>query len=218
MCVFQVLNSERTISSVKLWAGLHLLNAGIPGNKNKKSSFVGSILGKNNGRDEMLLHYRLGHPNFMYLRKLFLSLINKSKSVPNCEICQFSKHTRNTYPTHIHKPTHPFSLIHSDVWGPSRVPNVTGSRWFITFIDDHTRLTWVFFMKEKSEGQIFQKLSNMIQTQFHTKIQVLKTDNGRDFFQSNLNSFLQEQGIVHMSSCVDTPQQNGVAERKQTSP
>ena len=54
----------------------------------------------------------------------------------------------------------------------------------------------------------------MVETQFHTRIQILKIDNGREFFQSQLNSFLQEKGIIHLSLCVDTPQQNGVAERK----
>lgn len=54
----------------------------------------------------------------------------------------------------------------------------------------------------------------MIQTQFQTNIQVLRTDNARDFFNSVLGSYLQSNGIIHQSSCVDTPQQNGVAERK----
>ena len=93
--------------------------------------------------------------------------------------------------------------------------NITGSRWFVSFVDDHTRLTWIFLMKEKSEvGQIFQNFNLMIQTQFQTKIQILKSDNAREFFQSILGTYLSCQGIVHLSSCIDTPQQNGVAERK----
>ena len=58
-------------------------------------------------------------------------------------------------------------MIHSDMWGPSRKNNITGARWFVSFVDDHTRLTWVFPMKEKYEvGQIFQNFNSMIQTQF----------------------------------------------------
>lgn len=56
----------------------------------------------------------------------------------------------------------------------------------------------------------------MIQNQFHTKIQVLKTDNAKEYFESTLGSYLLSQGIVHLSTCVDTPQQNGVAERNNT--
>ena len=72
-------------------------------------------------------------------------------------------------------------MIHSDVWGPSRVKNVTGTRWFVSFVDDHTRITWLFLMKEKSEvGPIFKQFNTMVQTHFQTKIQVFKTDNAKE--------------------------------------
>ena len=54
----------------------------------------------------------------------------------------------------------------------------------------------------------------MIQTQFQKKIQVLRTDNATDYFNSILGDYLVNEGIVHQSSCVNTPQQNGIAERK----
>ena len=54
----------------------------------------------------------------------------------------------------------------------------------------------------------------MIQTQFHVKIQVLKTHNARYYFNSNLREFLLKKGIVHQSSYINTPQQNGITERK----
>ena len=70
-------------------------------------------------------------------------------------------------------------------------------------------------MKEKSEaGSIFQKFNSLIQNQFQTNIQILRTDNGSEYFTSVLGNYLAEKGIVHQNSCVDTPQQNGRAERK----
>ena len=54
----------------------------------------------------------------------------------------------------------------------------------------------------------------MIQTQFDTGIQIFRTDNGKEFFNSFLGNYLFDEGIVHQSTCVDTPQQNGIAERK----
>ena len=54
----------------------------------------------------------------------------------------------------------------------------------------------------------------MIQTQFQAKIQILRTDNGREFFNTSLSQFLSHHGIIHQSSCVYTLQQNGVSERK----
>ncbi|RVW52205.1 Retrovirus-related Pol polyprotein from transposon TNT 1-94 [Vitis vinifera] len=128
---------------------------------------------------------------------------------------RFAKHTRTVYPQIPYKPSTVFSLVHSDVWGPSRIKNISGTRWFVTFVDDHTRVTWVFLMKEKSEvGHIFQTFNLMVQNQFNSKIQVLKSDNAKEYFTSSLSTYLQNHGIIHISSCVDTPQQNGVAERK----
>ncbi|KAG8499488.1 hypothetical protein CXB51_005964 [Gossypium anomalum] len=102
-----------------------------------------------------------------------------------------------------------------DLWGASRVKNITGARWFITFIDDHTRVCWIYLLKEKSEvSRVFQNFHLMIRTQFNSNIHTLRTDNGREYFHSVLSPYLSEQGIIHQSSCPDTPQQNGVSERK----
>ena len=125
-----------------------------------------------------LMHFRLGHPSFHYLKKLFPELfINKDLSSFHCEICGLAKHHKNTYPAREYKPTKPFSLIHSDIWGTSRVPTCNGKRWFITLIDDHTRVTWVFLLKEKSEVEnVFKKFFSMVQTQFNTRIQMVRSD------------------------------------------
>ena len=55
---------------------------------------------------------------------------------------------------------------------------------------------------------------SMIQTQFHTKIQILHTDNGTKYFNHSLSTYLQENGIIHQSSSINTLQQNGIAEQK----
>lgn len=221
LCVFQDLDSGKRIGSAEMRSGLYILrDETLSTSTTQKFSLFSlnnqSISHSNKNSDVMLWHYRLGHPNFLYLSKMFPSLfINKNPLSFDCEICQFAKHTRNSYSRLTYKPSKPFSLIHSDVWGPSRVNTLTEKRWFISFIDDHTRLTWVFLMKSKSEvSEIFQKFHCMINTQFQTQIQTLKTDNGKEFFNSTLGTYLIQHGIIHLSSCVDTPQQNGVAERK----
>ena len=92
------------------------------------------------------------------------------------------------------------------MWGPSRVTNIVGSKWFITFIDDHTRVCWVYLMKKKFEaGQLFKNFHSMVETQFQEKIQVLRTDNGKEYFHSILRNYLLHHEIVHQSSCVNTP-------------
>ena len=101
------------------------------------------------------------------------------------------------------------------MWGPSKITTIFGKQWFVTFVDDHTRLCWVYLMKEKSEiGKLFQTFYNMIETQFQVKIVIFHTDNGIEYFNEFLGSFLKEKGIHHQSTCVNIPQQNGIAERK----
>jgi len=84
----------------------------------KSHSYVATAIPSSNNF-VMLWHYRLGHPNFMHLEKMFPSLFNKNKKRMQCKIYQLSKHTRSHYPPQPDQPFKPFSLIHSDVWGPS---------------------------------------------------------------------------------------------------
>ena len=81
----------------------------------------------------------------------------------------------------------------------------------MTFIDNHTRLSWVYLMREKSDVETILK---MVQTQFQKNIQILRSDNGQEYFKNALAQIFLEKGIIHQSSCIDTPQQNGLVKRK----
>ncbi|CAL2255065.1 unnamed protein product [Prunus armeniaca] len=108
-----------------------------------------------------------------------------------------------------------FSFVHSDVWGLAKIATPVGVQWFVTFIDDCTRMTWVSLLKTKGEvSSRFQQFYQMVETQFHARIQVLRSDNGGEFLNHDLNQFLQDHGVIHKRSCPYTPQQNGVAERR----
>lgn len=61
---------------------------------------------------------------------------------------------------------------------------------------------------------MFQNFYNMVNTQLHAKIQILRTDNGEEYFKPILNKFLMEKGIINQTSCVDTLQQKEISERK----
>lgn len=175
------------------------------------------LVSHTNSSDIILLwHNRLGHPPFFVLKKLFPELFKYvNPSIFYCESCVLAKHHRISFPIKEPQILSPFSLIHSDVWGPSRVANISGSRWFVTFIDDYTRLTWVYLMKSKSEvASIFPSFHKFIQNQFGTKIQTFRSDNGKEYFNQELDTYFEKEGILHHSSCTNTPQQNGVAERK----
>ena len=129
----------------------------------------------------MLWHHKFGHLNFLYLKRLFPSLIDNKNLVSfEWKIFKLAKHTHMSFPLKVYIPSTPFSLIHSDIWGPSKITTCHGKRWFLTFIDDHTRITWVYLLHNKSEAShIFKVFHKMIQTQFQTKIRVLRTNNGK---------------------------------------
>ena len=70
-------------------------------------------------------------------------------------------------------------------------------------------------MKAKSEAsQLVRNFCTMVQTQFNTKVKTLRSDNGSEFVSNPMKSFYGEQGIIHETSCIETPQQNGRVERK----
>ena len=100
------------------------------------------------------------------------------------------KHHRASYPSKSYQPSKPFHLIHSDIWGPSRIPTLYGKIWFITFIDDHTRLTWLYLLREKSEiTDVFKKNYALINTQFNEKIRIFQSDNGWEYVSTFLGQF-----------------------------
>ncbi|KAJ0765088.1 putative RNA-directed DNA polymerase transcription factor C3H family [Helianthus annuus] len=129
-------------------------------------------------REAWLWHRRLGHPSAGYLRLLFPKLFPSGDKI-NCETCLLAKSHRQPFKTNNTRVNVPFALIHSDVRGPSPITGGQGFRYFLLFIDDCTRMTWVYFLKHKSE--VFEKFTifhTMIHTQFQKEIQILRSDNG----------------------------------------
>ncbi|CAH9070987.1 unnamed protein product [Cuscuta europaea] len=210
------LASGKMIGSAREEDGLYTFDEGTQLNKQgqEKTCLQTVFFPCNN--EVYLMHYRLGHPSFSYLKMLFPKLfLNKNPSSFHCDMCALAKHHRSSYIPHSYKPTSPFTIVHTDIWGASRVSTLKGKRWFVTIIDDHTRVTWVFLLKEKSEiEEVFKQFYSMIQTQFNTNIKIVRSDNGLEYFSKKLNTFFAEKGIIHQSSCVNTPAQNGIAERK----
>ena len=92
-------------------------------------------------------------------------------SIFHCDVCVISKQHQVSYPTSNKLHPIPFALIHSDVWGPCKIPIYSGARWFISFIDDCTRMTCIFFLKDKADIQtVLPSFCKMITTQFGTSI------------------------------------------------
>ena len=106
-------------------------------------------------------------------------------------------------------------IIYSDVWDPSKFATLDGPHWFVTFIDDCTRMTWVCLMKSKSEvNLLFQNFYKMVCSQYNAQVQVIHGDNGGEYLSFELKRYLKAHGTIHQTTCFDTPQHNRVAERK----
>ena len=106
-------------------------------------------------------------------------------------------------------------LIHTDVCGPMRTPTFENNRYFILFIDDFTRMTWVYFMKEKSEVlTIFKRFKSLVENQSGRRIKVLRSDRGTEYTSNEFNKFCEDEGIHHQLTVGYAPEQNGVSERK----
>ena len=129
----------------------------------------------------LLIHSRLGHLNiskFQIMVPRFSSL-----SSIKCESCQLGKHTRVPFPRCLNQLTKsPFELIHTDVWGPSQTESTLGFRYFVTFIDDYSRCTWLFLIKTRAElFSIFQKFHAKVRTRFNISIHIIRSDNAKEY-------------------------------------
>lgn len=85
----------------------------------------------------------------------------------------------------------------------------------MTIVDDYAKATWTLLLTDKT--QVFQKFTaffSMAQTQFDKKIKVIRSDNGTEFVNKKMTKFLSSMGVLHQKSCVYTPQQNDIVERK----
>ena len=109
----------------------------------------------------------------------------------------------------------PFELVHSDVWDPCLVSSPTGFKYFVTFVDDFSHVTWLYLMKSCSKlFSHFSAFCAEIQTQFHVSFQTLRSDNAKEYLLEPFQSFMLQNGPLHQTSCVDTPTQNGEAKRE----
>ncbi|KAJ9551549.1 LOW QUALITY PROTEIN: hypothetical protein OSB04_015594 [Centaurea solstitialis] len=162
-------------------------------------------------------HARLGHLSSARIKLLANSglLGNTTSNEVSCLSCKLGKHHALPYELNDYTSDCAFDLIHSDVWGPAPHPSIGGCRYFVIFVDDHTRFTWIYLMKHRSElPQIYITFARMIQTQFSKPIKILRADNAMEYKESSLIAFLRSQGTISQYSCPGTSPQNGRAECK----
>ncbi|KAJ3691459.1 hypothetical protein LUZ61_020623 [Rhynchospora tenuis] len=168
-----------------------------------------------------LWHLRFGHLNFGGLKDL--SKKSVVKGLPQidhcdkfCEGCVFGKHPRSSFPKEAsYRAKKPLELIHTDICGPI-TPNSLGKhRYFNTFVDDFSRRTWVYFLKEKFEAfVVFKKFKVLVEKLNGNYIKALRSDRGGEYISKKFEYFCEKHDIRRFLTASYSPQQNGVAERK----
>jgi hypothetical protein len=132
-----------------------------------------------------------------------------------CRGCALGKNAKAAFPSSDSRSKEILDLVHSDVCGPMSVPSTSGCRYYVTFIDDYSRRTWIFFMKTKDEVfSRFREFRALVENQTGKKIKVLRSDNGGEYTSNEFKNFCKEARIKRELTVPFNPQQNGVAERK----
>ena len=94
------------------------------------------------------------------------------------------------------------------------VPSANGNKYIMTFIDDYTRMCWVYLLKNKSDAfQTFKNFHKWIENDAQSHIGSIRTDNGKEYTSNEFEQYLRQHGIKHQTTVPYNPQQNGVAER-----
>ncbi|KAJ9538611.1 hypothetical protein OSB04_031344 [Centaurea solstitialis] len=169
-----------------------------------------------------LWHKRLSHLNFKTLNQLCINNLViglpdfRYTKVSLCSACEKGKQTRASFKSkQISSISSPLQLLHMDLFGPVNVQSIAGKKYTLVIVDEFSRYTWVFFLRSKSDApeeiilfvRKMERLNNLT-------VRSIRSDHGTEFKNSTLETFFDQKGISQNFSSVRTPQQNGVAERR----
>jgi hypothetical protein len=160
----------------------------------------------------MLWHQRLGHIGEKGLRTLHgkgmvEGMSNCTLDFDFCENCIYGKQNRVRFPSGATRAKGILELIHSDVFGHVPIPSLGKSVYYVSFIDDFSRNTWIYFLRKKSEVfDKFKEFKALVENQTEKKIKVLRTDNGGEFCGNEFKEFCKKCGIARQKTTPYTPQ------------
>jgi hypothetical protein len=170
---------------------------------------------------ENLWHRRYGHVNHKFIvamqKKQMVKGLPKFKETAGvCEVCNIGKQHRDKIPKKSNwRASEKLELVHADLCGPITPISHSGKRYLLVFVDDYSRKTWIYFLVEKGETfEIFKCFKNLVEKEAQKHICCLRTDQGGEFTSNEFNQFCLENGIKRQLTAAFTPQQNGVAERR----
>ncbi|KAL0430639.1 UNVERIFIED_CONTAM: hypothetical protein Sradi_0689900 [Sesamum radiatum] len=166
----------------------------------------------------LIWHARLGHISKDRIRRLVDSKsleIDDLDHLPTCKSCLKGKITKKPFVGQTAIANDLLDLVHTDVCGPLSIPARGVFSFFIIFIDDHSRYGYVYLMRYKSEA--FGRSNEYrleVENQTNRKIKALRSDQRDEYLSSEFTDYLKENGILSQWTPPETPQLNGVAERR----
>ncbi|CAI7742027.1 unnamed protein product [Closterium sp. NIES-53] len=179
----------------------------------------------------LLWHHRPGHPSLPRLRgmhsRLLVSGLPRSlpplppSPAPPCPPCVEGRQRAAPHSSLFPPTSAPLQTLHMDVWGPARVSGQSRERYFMLVVDNYTRYTTVFPLRSK--GEVVDVLIPWIRTvrlqlreRFGQDLPFLRlhSDRGGEFSSNLLRDFCHGEGILQSFTLPDSPQQNGIAERR----
>ena len=137
-----------------------------------------------------------------------------------CRGCALEKHTTTVFSSNDSRSVGVLDLIHFDFCGPMSFVSMRGFDYCVTFIDDHSRKTWIYFLKSKKFEEVlqrFQEFKALVENQTRRRIRALRTDNKNEYTSKDFDEYCRQEGIRRQLTLPYTPEQNGVAERKNRS-
>jgi hypothetical protein len=132
-----------------------------------------------------------------------------------CELCVYGKQKRVRFlRVGKEKKNERLELVHTDVWGPAQVSSLGGSHYYVTFIDDVTRKTWVYCIQQKSDiFDTFKKWKALVENETGKSLKCLRSDNGGEYCSKEFDYYCSYHGIHREKTVPRTPQENGVTKR-----
>eukprot|EP00253_Pinus_taeda_P011167 PITA_11167 len=166
----------------------------------------------------LLWHARFGHLNYESLRLLKKNGVAGLPTIPRklkqCDACILGKYSKQCFHDSHSRAHRKLELIHSDLRGPMHVPSANGNKYIMTFMDDYTRMCWVYLLKKKSDAFLtFKNFHKWIENDAQSHIGSIRTDNGKEYTSNEFEKYLRQHGIKHQTTVPYNPQQNGVTER-----
>ena len=225
-----------TIANLLKGGNLYKLNtcqqhcANVTSADNQSATAAASV---NVSSTQKLWHERFGHLNDNYVKQAASkSLVTGMDSYPkeqsieskHCEACTLGKMKKVSCPKQSeYRAEKHLELVHSDLCGPMQVDSCGGSRYMLTFTDDYSRYTHVYFLKNK--GEVFSRfkeyttlMENITGNQLRKVsirdcVKTFRTDNSGEYTSREFQRYCSEKGIFREYTVPHTPEQNGVSER-----